>query len=412
MRALVFNLTPRRWALCKALGFFSPKAFYGSLSALRLSELPTPALPGPGWVRLKTVLGGICGTDLALVAQRMHPATSLQNFVKFPAALGHENVAVVDQVGPEAPAEWRPGRRVCVEPAVGCHAYAAAKPCSHCAAGRPSLCEHGGDDKLPHRVILGLNPMTGGSWAESFVAHHTQLHAVPNELSDETAVLVDAISSAAHAVLRRPPSPGESVLVNGSGTVGLGVILSLRAAGHQNVITAVVRHPFQEELAKRAGANSVIGAPRRMKAAARYAAVARACGGRALPGRFGSADLLGGFALTFDCTGTGVGLSDAIKWTRARGTVVAVGTSGITVVHTTSVWFNELTIVGAHGRQIERVDGRELHTYDLVMEWLRSGRINPSVIPVKRYRLDDYRAAFADLLAGGSRMVLKAAFEP
>jgi threonine dehydrogenase-like Zn-dependent dehydrogenase len=412
MKALVFNLTPRRWALCKALGFCSPRVFYGPLSALRLSELPEPTLPGPGWARLKTILGGICGTDLALVAHRMHPATILQNFVRFPATLGHENVAVIEAIGGEVPAEWRVGRRVCVEPAVGCHAYAAPVPCSHCVAGRPSLCEHGSNGHLPHRVILGLNPVTGGSWAERFVAHYSQLHAVPDSLSDETAVLVDAVSSAAHAVLRRPPLSGESVLVNGAGTVGLGVMLSIRASGHKNAVTAVVRHPYQEELAKRAGANSVIGVPRNMKAAVRYAAIARACGGRALPGRFGSADLLGGFDLTFDCAGTGVGLSDAIKWTRARGTVVAVGTSGIAVLDTTSLWFNELSVVGAHGRQVERVDGRDIHTYDLVMEWLRSGRIDPSVLPVRRYRLADYRAAFGDLLAGRSRMVLKAAFEP
>ncbi len=343
----------------------------------------------------------------------MHPASILQNFVRFPATLGHENVAVVDEIGTDVPGLlWRTGQRVCVEPAVGCHAYAAPKPCGHCSAGRPSLCEHGGDQSLPHRVMLGLNPMTGGSWSDYFLAHYSQLHAVPPSLPDNVAVLVDAISSAAHAVLRRRPCPGESVLVNGIGTIGLGVILSIRALNHDNRVVAVVRHPYQEELARRAGANSVIGAPRSMKTAAKYQSVARACGGTPLPGRFGSADLLGGFDLTFDCTGTGVGLSDAIKWTRARGTVAAVGTSGITILDTTSVWFNELTILGDYGRQIEHVGDRSLHTYDLVMEWLASGRIDPTIIPMRRYKLDDYRSAFGDLLAGGTRTVTKAVFEP
>lgn len=412
MKAVVFNPTPRRWTLCKALGFCSGSVFYGPLSSLRLSEQPVPRLPGPEWVRLKTVLGGVCGTDLALIAHRLHPATILQNFARFPAVLGHENVATVDEVGPGVEGDWRCGQRVCVEPAVGCHAHPAAKPCSHCAAGRPSLCEHASDGILPHRVILGLNPMTSGSWAEFFVAHQSQLHAVPPGIQENAAVLVDALASAAHAVLRRRPRPGESVLINGAGTIGLGVILAIRALNHDNPIAAVVRHPYQEELAKRAGATTTLGAPRGMKAAARYAAVARACDGKLLPGRFGSADLLGGFDLTFDCSGTGVGLSDAIKWTRARGTVVAVGTSGITVLDTTSIWFNELTVLGANGRQLEQVDGRPLHTYDLVMDWLSGGRIDASIIPVRRYRLDDYRTAFRDLLAGKSRSVVKAAFEP
>ena len=42
---------------------------------------------------LRTVLGGVCGTDLALVGLRSHPASVLASFSSFPAVLGHENVA-------------------------------------------------------------------------------------------------------------------------------------------------------------------------------------------------------------------------------------------------------------------------------------------------------------------------------
>src|ERR1043166_2244586 len=56
MKALVYNITPARWVLCWLGGLFTKRAFYGPLSALRLVDRPIPPLPGPGWVRLKTIL--------------------------------------------------------------------------------------------------------------------------------------------------------------------------------------------------------------------------------------------------------------------------------------------------------------------------------------------------------------------
>ena len=411
MRALLYSLTPIRWMICKIAGSVHKGAYTGAIGPLSLQEMPIPALPGRDWVRLQTCLGGICGTDLALLAERNHPATILQNFARFPAVLGHENVARIAEAGPGV-AEWRLGQRVCVEPAGGCCAFARERLCRQCAAGRPSLCEAEGHNRLPPRGLLGLNPVTGGSWGEYFIAHQSQLHAVPDAVPDEAAVLVDPLASAAHAVLRRQPQSGESVLINGTGIIGLGIIASIRAMGHQNAITAVARHPFQAELAKRHGATDVVLVGRTMKAAERYRMVAGRCGGRPLPGRFGSADLQGGFDLTYDCTGTGTGLSDALKWTRSRGSVVAVGTSGITILDTTSIWFNELEIVGVNGRQMESMGDRVIHTYDLVLEWLSQGKIDATAIPVTRYKLADYRAAFLALLSRGRHSIVKAAFEP
>jgi threonine dehydrogenase-like Zn-dependent dehydrogenase len=412
MKALVYNTTPLRWVLCKALGTVSKRAYYGAVSPLRLVDRPMPDLPGPEWVRLRTTLGGVCGTDLALIAQRFHPFSFLQVFSRFPAVLGHENVARIDRVG-SGVTDWQPGRRVCVEPALGCRGRGVDPPCTECTAGRPSLCQHVGDERLPPRALIGLNGLTGGSWAQYFVAHQSQLHAVPDAVPDEVAILVDPIASATHAVLRRPPCPGESILVNGSGIVALGVIAAIRALGHENEVTVTVRHAFQADLATRLGATNTVRLPRRMSMADRYEAIAPYARGRHLTGRFGNEVVAGGgFDLTFDCTGSGIGLSDAMKWTRSRGTFVAVGTSGITRVDTTSIWFDELCLIGANGRQIEAVEGGQRHTYDLLFDWLESGRLDLSVVPVGRYKLEDYRRAFAHLLGRRRGPLVKAAFEP
>jgi threonine 3-dehydrogenase len=131
-----------------------------------------------------------------------------------------------------------------------------------------------------------------------------------------------------------------------------------------------------------------------------------------LAGRFGNQMLLGGFDLTFDCSGNGEGLSDALKWTRPRGAVVVVGTSGITFLETTPIWFDELSVIGANGRQVETVGNQAKHDYALVLDWLAAGRLNLCALPVTRYHVADYRQALGALLSRGRHGIVKAAFQP
>ena len=272
---------------------------------------------------------------------------------------------------------------------------------------------------MPPRSLIGLNSVTGGSWAEYFVAHQSQLHAVPAGIPDEIAVLIDPIASAAHAALRRQPRANERILVNGSGIIALGIVGSLRALGHTNEITITVRHEFIGELARKLGVTHVVASPRSAGPVARYDAMARHVKGRRVEGRFGNQGMIGGFDLIYDCTGSGSGLTDALKWTRSRGTLVAVGTSGITLLDTTPIWFDELEIIGANGRQIETTEGRTIHTYDLVFEWLQShrggsstGKLDLSGLPVRRYALADYRSALDHLLGRSRHPIVKAVLSP
>ena len=411
MNALEFHVHPARWIACKVGGWISPKAYLRWPSGLRLVDRPIPDLPGPNWVRLRTILGGICGTDLGLISLRNHPATILERFSSFPAVLGHENLAAIDAVGPGV-RNWRVGQRVCVEPAVGCAGRDATPVCAACAAGRASNCAHPGDDRLPPRALLGLNHLTGGSWAGYFSAHASQLHAVPDRRSDDVAILTDPLASALHAVLRRPPVDSDHVLISGSGIIALGLLAGIRALGSKATVTCVARHPFQADLARLLGATNVTIHRRGLSNAERYDDLAKFVGGRRIPARFGNRTMLGGFDLVFDCTGTGRGLTDALKWTRAGGAVVAVGTSSITWLDSTPLWFDEISLIGANGRQIETVDGVRRHTYDFVLDWLASGRLNAAPLRVTRFPLTDYRRAFQSLFSRGRHGIIKAVFEP
>ena len=127
---------------------------------------------------------------------------------------------------------------------------------------------------------------------------------------------------------------------------------------------------------------------------------------------FGNRGLLGGFDVVYDCVGTGESLGDAMKFTRPRGTVVAAGTSQITVVDTTPLWLSELNLIGCFGRQIETYDDRPCHTYEVVFDLIRQGKLDLTGLLTHRFRLADYKQALLMHAARAQHGLIKAAFVP
>lgn len=409
MRALVYDTRPWRWALCKAIGAVRPGVYWSALSGLRPASVPVPPLPSPAWVRLRPILGGICGTDLAVILQRQHPASILQAFSSLPAVCGHENVAVVDRVGP-AVTRFAPGDRVVVEPTLSCVPRGIDPVCRPCAAGRFTLCERFRDGALPPGSMIGWNRFTGGSWAPFFVAHESQLYRVPDALGDEEAVLVDPAAGAVHAVLRHAPPDDQTALILGGGFMGVSLVAALRALGCRSRLVGLARTPAQAERMRAFGADETVAIPAGTGQADRYAAIADLIGGRIVPTRFGHHAFIGGFDTVYDCVGTGSSLTDAMKYARARGTVVQVGTSQIVLADTCPLWFNEQTVLGVNGRAIEEHAGRRLHTYEIVFDLMTRGRLRLSGLLTHRFGLEDWRRALATA-AGLCGDAVKVAFE-
>lgn len=435
MTALVYDNGPLRWTACKVAGLFAPGVFWSRLGGLRLRQVPVPELPSPEWVRLRPILGGICGTDLAVITQRHHPANILQAFSSLPAVVGHENVSIVEEVGP-AVTRWRPGDRVVVESALSCVPRGISPLCPACAAGRFTLCDNFREGPLPPGSMIGWNAFTGGSWAPCFVAHESQLYRVPEAMTDEEALLTDPIAGALHAILRHPPPAGANVLILGAGLLGMGVAAAIRAmegggpmtglesepvdpesehvaAGrHKRCrVTAIIRHDRQRELMQRYGVDETVRVSRKDAQGDRYRRVAERIGGQVIPTRFGHNAFVGGFDIVYDCVGTGESLTDAMKYARAGGTVVELGTSQITLVDTAPLWFDELTLVGANGRAFEEYDGRRMHTYDVVFDLVRQKRLDLSGLLTHRFKIEDYRQAFATLANRSRSGAIKVAFE-
>src|SRR5262245_57214229 len=114
--------------------------------------MPSPALPNDRWVRIRTRMGGICGSDLNILTLRASPSTS--PFSSFPFVLGHENVGVVTEVGPGV-RSVAVGARVTANPLLACAARGIHPPCAACASGDPQRCAHFTDGDVAPGMLLG-----------------------------------------------------------------------------------------------------------------------------------------------------------------------------------------------------------------------------------------------------------------
>jgi len=408
MRAITYHTSAARWVLCKSLGKFRPSVRWGRLSTLRLRDVPEQPLPGPDWVRVRTRLGGICGTDLSLVTLGIPPDFFGRAIVIEPMVLGHENVGVVVERGPAAH-DVPEGVRVNVEPNAACEARGLA-PCPSCQEGQFSACWNVAQGKDGLGFSVGYSAKLGGSWSESFVAHKSQLFPVPQALSDEQAVLVDPLSSSVHAVLRRPPgTEDQDVLVMGCGLVGLGVIGFLRAWGFHGRILATARHRFQQALALKMGASEAWDS-RDLRAKDLYARIAEMYHVRPLRGLFGKRIILGGVDLIYDALGNRESVEDALRIVRPQGTVVIVGMGHPRWVDWDPVTHKQITIMGSHGRGLEQWRGGRCHTYPIVQQLLAEGRFPADKLLTHVFPLEDYRGALDVLTHKGRHGAVHGAF--
>ena len=396
MRALVFERRPTRYAAAVVAGRLAPGAGAG-VGPLRLRDADVPELPGPGWVPIAPRLSGICGSDLATI-----DGTSSRWFepiVSFPFTPGHEVVA--DRLDDDGPPDG--SRRVVLEPVLGCVARGVDPPCDACARGDLGGCERIAFGDLAPGLQTGFCCDTGGGWSTRMVAHESQLHDVPADVSDEAAVMVEPTACAVHAALTAGVADGDVVVVLGAGTLGLLTVAALRRYTRPGTIVVVAKHDVQRRAATELGAD-VVCAPGEVRRAVR-----RTTGSLAL-GDGPVARLTGGADGVLDCVGSEASLADALDVTRPGGQVTLVGMAGVTRLDLTGLWQRELRLAGAYAYGTEVLaDGTRRRTFDLAFELVAQAGLDRLVSAA--YPLDRYKEAIAHAAAAGTRGAVKVCFD-
>jgi len=374
VRALVFERKPVKYVAAAVAGRLRPGRG-ASVGPLSLQDVDEPAAPGDGWVRVRPRLAGICGSDLATLDG--HSSRYFEPIVSFPFVPGHEVVGELDD-----------GTRVVLVPVLTCEPRGVTPPCPWCAAGQPNRCERIAFGHLEPGLQTGFCESTGGGWSTAFVAHRSQLVAVPDDLSDEDAVIVEPAACAVHAA--RTVLPGD-VAVIGAGTLGLLTIAALRHLGSERTVVATAKHPHQRQLATELGADRVV-------ATGELARAVRSMTGAMVIGE----QLTSGLTTVVDCVGSDDSVAQALSVAAPGGDVLLVGMPGPrSSLDLTPLWHRETSIRGCYA--YTRDD------FDTAIELVRArglGRLVSATYPLARYRDAIDHAANA-----GGRGAVKIAFD-
>lgn len=385
MRALEFRRQELRYVAAAVSSRFRPGSG-AATGPLTLVDTAPPELPGPGWHRLTTRMAGICGSDLATVDGRS--SRYFEPWVSFPFVPGHEVVATAED-----------GRRVVVEPVLGHAARGFEPPFPDAAPGDGDDYRHLVSGSLEPGIQIGYCCSTGGGWATELIAHESQLHPVPDALSDEAAVMVEPTAVGVHGAFKAQISDGDVVAVIGAGTMGLVAVAALRRLTSAGTIICAAKHPEQRRLAAELGADVVVD-PDEISRAVRRATGSFVIGD----------DLSGGADVVIDAVGSAASVRSAIGIARPRGRVVLIGMPGRVELDLTALWHRETELVGAYTYGTEtRGDGTRVRTFDLATELVADAGLERLVSAT--YPLSRYEDAIAHAAHAGRRGAVKVCFD-
>ena len=308
---------------------------------LRYEDIAEPS-PGPGQVKVKIILAGICGSDL----KEYVAGPGLIPVDKVPLTIGHEFAGRVAELG-EGVTDFKVGERVS---GVG---YWVCGQCFYCKRAIYNLCLNS--------KFTGAH--MDGCMAEYLISPSYSLYKLPDSVSDEAGALVEPLAVAIHAVRQGNVHPGDNVAIVGDGTIGLCSLLAARAAGASKVYV-VAKHKGRGEIASALGATAVVylsdGDPVQL-----------------------IGDLTGGLGadISIECVGHPETPQLSVELARRGGIVVIVG-----VFHEpcsfnfSSTVFGERTIVGS---SIYIDEGRT------AVALMADGRIDPSRLITSKVPLQD-----------------------
>jgi len=304
------------------------KTIYHGIRNISVEDVFDPA-PGPGEVKVKIKYCGICGSDLHEYLHGPFPESPF----------GHEACGNIVAVGPDVTG-FAVGDRVCT--------------------------------------------LVAGAYAESVICPTGRLLKIPDDMDWKRAAVLEPLSGAAYAIDRGRVQPSDTVFIAGAGTVGLMLLLGLKAMGVQTVyMTDVLEN--RRKKAEELGA-TLVWNPAEIKSPARIKELTK--------GR--------GADVAIEAVGIEATLKDCLAGVRYQGTVIVQGIfTERAAVHMLGFVTRETTMIGTN-----------FINPPLAMKWLETGNIRPESIITDIIPLDDNAQSGFEVLAGKSKTAIKILVEP
>jgi L-iditol 2-dehydrogenase len=206
---------------------------------LELQDWPIPTY-GPDDLLIRVKACAICGSDIKGYSGKTGRRQP-------PIIMGHEASGVVEAVGANV-TTFAPGDRVCFDSTVYC------QRCEYCLSGHKNLCSN--------RQVVGVSEGTyrrHGAMAEYVVVPHWIGVHLPTNLTFAQAALIETVSIGVHSANRTPLMLNDTVVVVGTGAVGLVALQAIRLKGAGKVIVTDLSQP-RLDMAKQMGADVVVRA--------------------------------------------------------------------------------------------------------------------------------------------------------
>ncbi len=239
---------------------------------------------------ISITLAGICSTDLEIV----------KGYVpNFRGILGHEFVGVVEACADD---QWV-GQRVVGSINIGC------QQCADCAKDNIAHC--------PNRQAVGIHNHDG-AFADYLVLPTTNLHIVPDTVTDETAVFTEPLAAALRIREQVEVKPNDKTAVVGPGRLGLLIAQVLAQAGGD--VTVLGRRPESLALPAKWGLNTGVA------------------------NNFAD----NSFDFIVEATGNEAGMATSLRLLRPRGTLILKSTFHSQAnIDLTKIVVSEINLVGS-----------------------------------------------------------------
>lgn len=313
-------------------------------------------------VLIKVDSVGVCGSDV-----HYYQHGKIGDFiVNGDFILGHECAGEVVQIGSDVE-NLVVGDRVCLEPGKTCG------KCEFCKEGKYNLC--------PDVEFFATPPYHGV--LQNYVKHPEDMcFKLPDNVSNMEGALVEPLAVGLHASSVGNVKLGDTVVIFGTGCIGLVTLLSCKARGASNIIVVDVLEN-RLKMAEKLGATSVINA----KEIDAIKEIESLTDGK-------------GADVVIDTAGAEITVKQTVDVVKRGGIIVLVG-----MTPNDEVSFNFMKLMGKEGEV--RTIFRYRNLYPVAINAIASGSINVKQIVSHEFDFEHTKEAF-DFVVNNASEVVKA----
>jgi L-iditol 2-dehydrogenase len=313
----------------------------------------------PHEVLVRVLSCGVCGTDVHIFNGESRSTP--------PVILGHEYSGTIEELG-FAVKRFSHGQNVAIDPNISCGT------CYFCRRGEVHLCSN----------LRALGVDIDGGMAEFCIVPEQQLYLVPEHFPKNAGAFVEPVSCVLHGIDRAKIKVGDSVVILGSGTIGLMMLQLVRSAGAS--VTIVVEPSEQKRIiAHKLGASYVLN-PNEINIEEAIFDITKI-----------------GADVVIECVGKPSTSQSALNFVRRGGTVEFFGVCPANQtfpIEPNQIYFKEMTIVGSYVNPL---------TFGRALKALASGIIKIDEFPINRFTLDTVHEALRYQEEG---LTIKSIIEP